>query len=185
MRHYALVQTPIGDLVVWGEDHTLSGIGFADSPKSARLDPRWPRDDAAFAAVAEQLQAYFAGQLTRFDLELATGGTQFQRRVWDALRSIPYGETTTYGELAVELGDPRAVRAVGTANGCNPISIVIPCHRVIGSDGSLTGYGGGLPRKQWLLSHERQTVSLEGTPAGIRNRVRGDPRGVRAGASRR
>jgi methylated-DNA-[protein]-cysteine S-methyltransferase len=164
VRQYAVVQTPIGDVVVWGEDQTLAGLGFADSPKSARIDPAWPRDDAAFARVAEQLAAYFGGQLTQFDLTLATGGTLFQRRVWDALRDIPYGATTTYAELAVELGDPRAVRAVGTANGRNPISIVIPCHRVVGSDGSLTGYGGGLPRKRWLLAHEQANLFPRGDP---------------------
>ncbi len=160
-----MVRTPIGDLVAWGDDHTLGGLGFADAPKSARLDPAWPRDDAAFPQVAEQLEAYFAGRLTRFDLELETGGTPFQRRVWDALQGIPYGATTTYAELAVELGEPRAVRAVGTANGRNPISIIIPCHRVIGTDGSLTGYGGGLPRKHWLLAHEQGLVVPAGDPA--------------------
>jgi len=101
------------------------------------------------------LEAYFAGDLTAVDaLAVETGGTPFQREVWAALRRIPAGETRTYGSLAVEIGRPKAVRAVGLANGSNPISIIVPCHRVIGSDGSLTGYGGGLPRKRWLLAHE-------------------------------
>jgi O-6-methylguanine DNA methyltransferase len=152
---YAVIASPIGDLLAWGDAGALSGLGFADSPKSARIDPSWPRDDAAFRDVTEQLQAYFAGGLTRFDLQLGTGGTPFQRRVWDALRSIPYGATTSYGELAAVLGAAHAVRAVGTANGRNPISIIIPCHRVLGANGSLTGYGGGLERKAWLLAHER------------------------------
>jgi methylated-DNA-[protein]-cysteine S-methyltransferase len=152
---YAVIPTPIGDVLAWGEDHALSGLGFADAPKSVPINSTWPRDDAAFAPLSAQLQAYFAGELTRFDLRLETGGTAFQRRVWDALQAIPFGATTTYGELAAELGDARAVRAVGSANGRNPISIVIPCHRVLGADGSLTGYGGGLERKHWLLAHER------------------------------
>ncbi len=178
-----MVQTPIGDLIVWGDQHAegqaLTGLGFADSPRSARIDPSWLRDDLAFPKVAEQLHAYFDGKLTRFDLRLETGGTPFQRRLWAALQEIPYGATTTYGELAVELGEPRAVRAVGAANGRNPISIVIPCHRVIGSDGNLTGYGGGLPRKQWLLAHERANVTLANvTSPG------GGLKGDRAGASR-
>ena len=101
---------------------------------------------------------------SRFDLPLETGGTPFQRGVWSAVQAIPYGATTTYAELAVELGVPRAVRAVGTANGRNPISIIIPCHRVLGSDGSLTGYGGGLQRKQWLLAHERGEHPPVGRP---------------------
>jgi methylated-DNA-[protein]-cysteine S-methyltransferase len=157
---YTVIPTPIGDLVAWGKGVTLAGLGFADSPKSARVDPTWPRDERAFRRLADQLTTYFTGQLTRFDLELETGGTPFQRRVWDALRSIPYGTTTSYSELAAQLGEPRAVRAVGSANGRNPISIVIPCHRVVGADGGLTGYGGGLQRKQWLLAHERGGLTL-------------------------
>ena len=149
---YAVIATPIGDLVAWGEDEVLFGLGFADSPRSVRIEPAWRRDDTALQHVAEQLEAYFAGRITRFDLKLAMHGTSFQRRVWTALQTIPYGATTTYGELARELGEPRAIRAVGGANARNPISIVIPCHRLIGADGSLTGYAGGLQRKQWLLA---------------------------------
>jgi methylated-DNA-[protein]-cysteine S-methyltransferase len=158
MRH-ALVATPIGDLVVFGPgDGAVSGAEFADADR-IQVDIG-VRDDAAFAEAAEQLRAYFAGELKQFDLALETGGTPFQQRVWQALQSIPYGKTTTYGELASELGNPRAMRAVGLANGRNPISIIIPCHRVIGADGSLTGYGGGLSRKRWLLAHERGEVGL-------------------------
>ena len=142
------------------EDQTLAGIAFADSKKAPEIDSSWSRDDTAFAEVARQLRAYFAGELSQFVLELAPRGTPFQQRVWEALRLIPYGSTTTYGKLAEALGDPRATRAVGLANGRNPISIVIPCHRVIGADGSLTGYGGGMPRKQWLLAHESRTAHL-------------------------
>lgn len=165
VTRYAVIASPIGELVAWGHEGTLAGLGFADSPKSARIDPVWLRDDDAFSGLVEQLGAYFAGQRTRFDLELETGGTPFQRRVWDALQSIPYGSTTTYGELAAELGLPRAVRAVGSANGRNPISIVIPCHRVVGADGSLTGYGGGLERKRWLLAHEASVAAAAPTVA--------------------
>lgn len=114
----------------------------------------WQRDDRVFRDVTAQLRAYFASELTQFSLALAPKGTAFQQHVWFALRSIPYGTTTSYGRLATALGDPRAVRAVGLANGRNPIPIIIPCHRVIGADGSLTGYGGGMHRKQWLLALE-------------------------------
>jgi methylated-DNA-[protein]-cysteine S-methyltransferase len=156
---YALVPSPLGDIILAGAS-SLSYVAFADSHKATGLDLDCHRDDGAFAAAAEQLRAYFAGDLTRFDLELDLQGTEFQRRVWNKLLSIPYGKTTTYGRLATELGDPKAMRAVGLANGRNPISIIVPCHRVIGADGSLTGYGGGLTRKQWLLAHERGEAQL-------------------------
>jgi methylated-DNA-[protein]-cysteine S-methyltransferase len=187
VRQYAVVSTPIGDVAVWGEDQTVMGLGFADSPRTVRVDAAWPRDDGAFPRTAEQLRAYFGGQLTRFDLTLETGGTPFQRRLWAALQEIPYGETVTYAALAVELGEPRAVRAVGAANGRNPVSIVIPCHRVLGSDGQLTGYGGGLPRKRWLLAHERAYATPffpDRTPEGTTSRA-GGPGGARAESSRR
>ena len=151
---YAIAPSPLGDIIISGDD-AITYVAFADSRKATRLDPCSERDDQAFREAAEQLRAYFSGELTRFDLQLDLGGTEFQRRVWHKLLTIPYGKTTTYGRLAEELGDPRAVRAVGLAHGRNPISIIVPCHRVIGADGSLTGYGGGLPRKQWLLAHER------------------------------
>jgi methylated-DNA-[protein]-cysteine S-methyltransferase len=151
---YAIVSSPLGDIVISGHD-VVSGVDFADARTARQIEPAWERDDGAFPEAAGQLRAYFAGELTRFELELDTGGTPFQQRVWNALQQIPYGTTSTYGKLAFELGKPRAMRAVGAANGRNPISIIIPCHRLIGTDGSLTGYGGGLQRKQWLLAHER------------------------------
>ena len=157
---YSLFDSPIGPLVLSGGDEALTGLAFSDSKKAPEIDSSWTRDDGAFAEVARQLRAYFAGELSHFVLELAPRGTPFQQRVWQALRSIPYGSTTTYGKLAVALGDPRAARAVGLANGRNPIPIVLPCHRVIGADGSLTGYGGGMQRKQWLLAHEARAVPL-------------------------
>ena len=157
---YTLFDSPIGQLVLSRGDHALTAIAFSDSKKAPEIDSSWTRDDAAFAEISRQLRAYFAGELEQFELELAPRGTPFQQRVWEALRTIPYGSTTTYGKLAEALGDPRATRAVGLANGRNPIPIVIPCHRVIGADGSLTGYGGGLQRKQWLLAHEGRAVPL-------------------------
>jgi methylated-DNA-[protein]-cysteine S-methyltransferase len=122
--------------------------------------------DEPFAAAARQLAAYFAGQLTRFSLPLSPRGTEFQRQVWAALQEIPYGQTVTYGQLAADLGRPAASRAVGLANGRNPVSIVVPCHRVIGSDGSLTGYGGGLDRKRYLLDLEQGRSLLDLGPGG-------------------
>jgi methylated-DNA-[protein]-cysteine S-methyltransferase len=164
MSSYAIVPTPIGDLVAWGDDHALLGLEFADSHRATGVEASWQRDDSAFGQVSEQLRAYFAGALTRFDLTLETGGTPFQRRVWDALQAIPYGTTSTYGALAAKIGEPRAVRAVGAANGRNPISIIVPCHRLVGADGSLTGYGGGLDRKRWLLEHERGASAANAEP---------------------
>ena len=152
---YTLLSTPIGDVIVWGDGEGVSGLEFTDLFRATDVRTRCKRDDAAFESVATQLAAYFAGELTTFDVPLAISGTPFQQRVWTALRAIPFGSTTTYGTLAAQLGVPRATRAVGAANGRNPISIIIPCHRLIGADGSLTGYGGGMHRKQWLLAHER------------------------------
>jgi methylated-DNA-[protein]-cysteine S-methyltransferase len=151
---FSVFESPIGELILSGDDRGLAAIAFADSSKAPRPDATWTRDDGAFARVAQQLSAYFAGELRRFELDLAPRGTPFQQRVWAALQAIPFGATTTYGRLAGVLGDPHATRAVGLANGRNPIPIVIPCHRVIGADGTLVGYGGGLQRKQWLLAHE-------------------------------
>ena len=157
---YSVFDSPIGQLVLSGGDQGLTGIAFTDSKKVPEIDSSWSRDERAFVQVTRQLSAYFAGELTRFELELAPVGTPFQQRVWEALLTIPYGATTTYGRVAEALGDRRATRAVGLANGRNPIPIVIPCHRVIGADGSLTGYGGGMQRKQWLLAHEGLALPL-------------------------
>jgi methylated-DNA-[protein]-cysteine S-methyltransferase len=145
--------SPLGDLLLVADDEHLRGLYLPD-PRHAppAIDRR--ADSGPIAAAREQLDAYFAGALERFDLPLSPDGTRFQRRVWDELQRILVGETISYGELADRIGDPRAVRAVGLANGRNPLSIVIPCHRVIGADGSLVGYGGGLERKRWLLEHE-------------------------------
>jgi methylated-DNA-[protein]-cysteine S-methyltransferase len=148
----AIIPSPVGDLVVTGDGWAVTGIGFGPPPAGAAAGPAIP--PGPLAELADQLGAYFAGELRAFDVPLAPAGTAFQRRVWDALASIPYGETTTYGELAAEIGRPGSARAVGAANGANPLAIVVPCHRVIGADGTLTGYAGGLPAKRALLTLE-------------------------------
>ncbi len=152
------IPSPVGALLLAADAVGIVGVYFEPHRwgPTANEVASWRRDDAAgvLAAAREQLAAYFARELTAFDLPLAPRGTPFQERVWRALRDIPYGTTTTYGELARRLGDPLATRAVGAANGRNPLSIVVPCHRVIGADGTLTGFGGGIDRKRWLLAHE-------------------------------
>jgi methylated-DNA-[protein]-cysteine S-methyltransferase len=156
-RAHVEVPSPIGPLTLVAEHGKLTGLYMdvqAHRPEAGLLGA--PGDPAAepFASAAEQLGQYFAGRLRSFDLPLAPAGTEFQRRVWSALQAIPYGQTWSYGQLARQLGNASASRAVGLANGRNPIALVIPCHRVIGSDGSLTGYGGGLDRKRYLLQLE-------------------------------
>jgi methylated-DNA-[protein]-cysteine S-methyltransferase len=147
------LDSPVGTLaVVVDGDGRLVSIDFLDPDRP--LSPAHPEAGQRIAAVATQLREYFAGERREFDLELAPRGTEFQLQVWEALREIPWGETRSYGELASAIGRPAASRAVGAANGANPIPIVVPCHRVIGSNGSLTGYGGGLERKQTLLEIE-------------------------------
>ncbi len=153
---YTTMESPIGELTLLGDEGALTGVWMG--PKEP--EPGWVRDDEALAEPVAQLEQYFAGDRTEFELELAPRGTEFQQRVWNLLREIPYGETTTYGALALELGNPRSVRAVGLANGRNPLPIVVPCHRVIGADGSLVGFGGGLPRKRALLELEGVQASL-------------------------
>jgi methylated-DNA-[protein]-cysteine S-methyltransferase len=151
---YDTVDSPVGELLLVGDCDAITAVQMDGAPS-----PGWRRDAAVFRDAADQLRAYFAGELREFDLPLAPHGTPFQREVWAALREIPYGRTISYAELAAAVGRPGAARAVGAANGCNPIAIVIPCHRVIGAAGALTGYGGGLSRKRLLLDLEagRQT----------------------------
>lgn len=148
-----VIDSPVGPLTLVARDGALAGLYMTEHRHLPVLD--LPRDDSVLPAAREQLAAYFAGDLQVFDLPLSVGGTPFQQAVWQGLAQIPYGETWTYRDLAAHLGNAKAVRAVGLANGRNPVSIVVPCHRVVGADGSLTGYGGGLDRKQWLLAHER------------------------------
>lgn len=152
---WSLLDTPIGPLTLVGEaDGVLRAIHFATEPAAAQLDAT-QRCDESLAQARRQLTEYFAGTRRTFDLALDPGGTAFQRRVWRAVQAVPYGETTTYRSVAVTLGDPRLSRAVGTCNGRTPIPIVMPCHRVLGSDGRLTGYRGGLEVKRALLELER------------------------------
>jgi O-6-methylguanine DNA methyltransferase len=153
---HTVVDSPCGPLTLVARDDALVGLYMVDQRhRPAQESFGEPGDSPVFAAAAEQLAAYFEGSRTGFDeLPLAMSGTPFQQRVWAALRDIPYGETVSYGELAEVLGSPGASRAVGLANGKNPIGIIVPCHRVIGANGSMTGYGGGIPRKRWLLSFE-------------------------------
>ncbi|EPH42594.1 methylated-DNA--[protein]-cysteine S-methyltransferase [Streptomyces aurantiacus] len=163
MTVYTTFDSPLGELLLVGEASdtatggtALASLSMPGQKGGAAVQGGWVRDDEAFTAITGQLRAYFAGTLTDFDIEYAAGsGTEFQRKVWHALDSVPYGTTTTYGKLAAELGLSRAaVRALGTAIGRNPVLVVRPCHRVIGADGSLTGYAGGLERKQRLLDLE-------------------------------
>jgi methylated-DNA-[protein]-cysteine S-methyltransferase len=152
---FSLAPSPIGEILLVAQQDALVGLymeTFAHGPTDRTA---WIRDDARLAAVRAQLDEYFAGKRTSFDLPLRLEGTPFQQRVWDALCAIPFGETVSYGELAARIGAPGSARAVGHSNARNPVSIVVPCHRVIGADGSLTGYGGGEPRKRWLLEWER------------------------------
>jgi methylated-DNA-[protein]-cysteine S-methyltransferase len=151
---YSTVASPIGELLLTSDGKSVTGVYMQKQKHEARRTKDWKRDDAALKQTRAQLQAYFAGELREFEMPLAAEGTPFQQRVWRALCDIPYGVTISYGELARRIGQPTPSRAVGLANGQNPIAIVVPCHRVIGANGSLTGYGGGLERKRWLLAHE-------------------------------
>ena len=146
----------MGRLLLASDDAGLRFIGFEIGRHPVWIGDDWQRDQRALAAVREQLAAYFAGDLTTFDLPLAAHGSEFDRRVWTELRAIPYGSTISYGTLARRVGDPLAARAVGAANGRNPLPIVVPCHRVIGANGSLTGFGGGIATKKFLLEHEQK-----------------------------
>ena len=157
---YTTVDSPIGELLLLGDGDTLHGLYMQAGRKPMAVRPTWQRDDDGFPAARQQLAEYFTGERTRFDLELHLDGGAFQRTVWHALTEIPYGQTISYGELARRIGRPDLARAVGTANGQNPIAVIVPCHRVIGADGKLVGYGGGLENKRLLLDLEAGTVPL-------------------------
>jgi methylated-DNA-[protein]-cysteine S-methyltransferase len=160
---WGLTPSPIGELLLLADDEgRLTGL-YVDGETGAPAHAlHWRRDDGAFRPAIDQLDAYFAGELTTFDLDLAPHGTPFQLEVWRRLWEIPYSETVSYREIADQVGRPHASRAVGQANGHNPISIIVPCHRVIAADGTLGGYGWGLPRKQWLLDHEAKVAGRQG-----------------------
>ena len=158
-RRYTETDSPLGTILLCGTDRGLTGLYMENHRRGPGQAERagWTRDDALFAAARIQLAQYFAGVRTAFNLALdreGMGGTAFQQRVWAALTEIPYGETISYGELARRVGQPAAVRAVGLANGRNPLSVIVPCHRVVGASGQLTGYGGGTERKSVLLALE-------------------------------
>lgn len=157
---FRVVDSPVGPLTIAGRHGRVSHLRMDDQRHPPGDRASWEPDPHAFADVAEQLAAYFAGDLTEFTVDLEVSGTDFQLRVWGALRQIPYGETWTYGELARHLGTPGASRAVGLANGRNPVGIIVPCHRVVGADGSLTGYAGGVDRKRLLLDLEQRRPRL-------------------------
>ncbi|TPQ17971.1 methylated-DNA--[protein]-cysteine S-methyltransferase [Streptomyces sporangiiformans] len=155
MKQHHVIDSPYGPLTLVATDGSLSGLYMTDQRHRPPEETFGEPDDTPFGEVMDELRAYFAGELKEFTVPLRLDGTPFQRSVWEQLRKIPYGETRTYGALADALGSPKASRAVGLANGKNPVGIIVPCHRVVGADGSLTGYGGGLDRKQRLLDFER------------------------------
>jgi methylated-DNA-[protein]-cysteine S-methyltransferase len=157
---YSYCESPLGPLLLTSDGAALTGLHMPQHNDNTPPPPQpgWVRDDPALRAARDQLRAYFAGELRVFDLPLRIDGTAFQRLVWEELTRIPFGVTISYAEQARRMGYPGAARAVGAANGRNPIGIVVPCHRVIGADGTLTGYGGGLDRKRWLLEHEASAL---------------------------
>jgi methylated-DNA-[protein]-cysteine S-methyltransferase len=152
---FSVLDSPVGELLLVTNGEALTAVSLAPAEPEAQ----WRKDDALLRPAREQLAAYFVGDLQEFKLSLAPEGTAFQQRVWNELRQIRFGQTTSYGEIARRLGQPGAARPVGAANGRNPVAIIVPCHRVIGSNGTLTGYGGGLDRKQWLLRHEAEVLA--------------------------
>lgn len=157
--HYAVTDSPIGELLVLGDEAKVRGLLMNGDGAFDDRKLELTQDQEAFADTIKQLEQYFAGDRDTFELPLEPSGTEFQRAVWNALEQIPYGETRSYGEIAAQVGRPKAARAVGMANNRNPIAVIVPCHRVIGSGGALVGYAGGLERKIWLLDHEREARS--------------------------
>lgn len=157
---YCHHSSPIGELLLVGNQAGLCHIGFPKSDRRWSIRDEWQLDANRFKNARAQLDDYFAGTRRTFDLALQMIGTDFQKQVWQALQQVHYGDSLSYGEIASRIGRPKASRAVGAANGANPLPIVIPCHRIIGASGKLTGFGGGLGTKQWLLSHERGERSL-------------------------
>ncbi len=155
---YTYMDSPVGALTLVGDKDALHILNFPGTSNNADLKPEWQKDDAPFAETIKQLTAYFAGDLRQFDLPLYFSGTDFQNRVWRQLATIPFGKTRSYGEMAAELGSPGASRAVGSANNKNPLAIILPCHRVIGANGAMVGFGGGLPTKTFLLTHEAEVI---------------------------
>ncbi len=182
---FRLIDSPVGPLkLVARADGLMAVLWVPDRPGRVVLGPmNWAARDPVLDETERQLRGYFAGERQRFDLPLAFVGTAFQRRVWTALLAIPFGETRSYGELAAQLGDRKAVRAVGAANGRNPISIIAPCHRVVGSRGELTGFAGGLQAKAWLLGHERGFATAARDSAALPDQAGGRRSGLSTGLS--
>ncbi len=164
---YTTLDTPLGRLLLVGDGEAIRWIDLPNARRPAVIAADWRSAPDAFVEARRQFGAYFSGTLRQFDLPLDPRGTPFQRRVWSELARIPYAQTISYAELARRIGNPNASRAVGLANGRNPLSIIVPCHRVIGANGSLTGYGGGLAAKEYLLAHERRHVDRTLAPLGV------------------
>lgn len=165
--YYRYLPTPIGDLLLAGDERALTLIGFPEGSMRKEPEPDWIYSDKPFGEACRQLTEYFAGKRTAFDVPIKPHGTEFQLRVLDELRKIPYGTTCSYAEIAERIGQPKAMRAVGAANGRNPIPVIIPCHRVIGSSGDLTGFGGGLPAKEALLRLEMEHSRFPNVPEHV------------------
>ncbi len=161
--YFTWMASPIGSLLLVSDGHSVTELRL---PGRGVVDPTWCEDRGPFVEVSRQLEAYFDGQSVRFDVPLAPSGTEFQRLVWDELQRIGFGERLSYSALATRIGRPSSARAVGMANARNPIAILIPCHRVVGANGALTGFAGGLDRKHWLLRHEAQAVPADGPRPG-------------------
>jgi methylated-DNA-[protein]-cysteine S-methyltransferase len=169
-EYFTTMDSPIGELLLTSDGTALTGLFTHGHKSSNRQSSERSHNDKVLEAAREELAAYYEGKLQAFEVKLAPVGTPFQQRVWRALLEIPFGETESYGQLARRIGSPTAARAVGMANGRNPIAIIIPCHRVIGTSGALVGYGGGLPRKRWLLDHEaRFSTSVPVAERSTRN----------------
>ena len=162
--YYCYLDTPIGELLLAGDDDALCLVSFPEGSMRRDPEPDWIYKEKPFSAARQQLTEYFAGERREFDLPLKLSGTEFQMNVLHALQQIPYGETTSYADIAERIGRPKAVRAVGAANGRNPIPIIVPCHRVIGSHGDLTGFGGGLDTKEALLRLEAEHSQFPNVP---------------------
>jgi methylated-DNA-[protein]-cysteine S-methyltransferase len=164
---YREVDSPLGGILITGRGDAVTGVSFQNHSRARETGPTWIKDDGHLERACQQLAEYLEGGRTTFDVPLRLDGSPFQLAVWRALLGVPYGETTSYGVIAHRIGHPRAARAVGAANGRNPISIIVPCHRVIGADSSLTGYGWGIDRKAWLLDHEQRWRHTDVGPSKV------------------
>lgn len=165
--YFTHIDSPVGQLLVLGDGELVTGLYLPNHRHGRGMEPSWRLADGIFDALRQQLAEYFAGERQQFDVPLKLAGTPFQQRVWRELAQIPFGATISYTQLARRIDDPQATRAVGHANGRNPISILVPCHRVIGASGRLTGYAGGVEKKQWLLAWERRVVEASSQESSL------------------